>query len=120
MPPWENVEIVQRANISKIGSRTIIKQKFLWFTVSTIVAEHTKYDPPRMFEDTIIKGPFKHWVHKHIVEPYEIGATLRDEIDYEAPFSYFGMAATPTIITPKLKKMFDYRHRVTKEWCERN
>ena len=118
VPPWENVEIVQKADISKIGSQAIIKQKFLWFTVSTWVAEHTKYHPPGMFEDTQVSGPFKKWVHLHTIEEHPKGATLRDEIEYKAPFSYFGMAATPMIVLPKLKKMFEYRHRVTKDWCE--
>ena len=120
VPPWENVEIAQKADISKVGSRAIIKQKFLGFTVSTWVAEHTKYDPPNMFEDIQVSGPFKYWRHQHIVEPKDGGSVLRDDIDYEAGFSYLGMAATPFIVLPKLKKMFEYRHKVTKEWCEKN
>ncbi len=118
IPPWENLKIVQRADISKLGSQAIVEQRFLGFTVSRIVAEHTAYEPPRMFEDVMISGPFKHWRHQHIVLPHDEGSVLRDEIEYRAPFSYFGMAATPLIVTPKLRKMFDYRHRVTKEWCE--
>lgn len=29
VPPWENAKIIQRADISKIGSRAIIEQNFL-------------------------------------------------------------------------------------------
>ncbi len=119
IPPWENVEVVQKADISKVGSRAIFKQKFWDFTVSTWVAEHTKYDPPKMFEDTQISGPFKYWVHRHIIEKDgSRGSILRDAIEYEVPFSYLGMAATPFFVLPKLEKMFEYRHRVTKQWCE--
>ena len=119
IPPWENLKIVQRADISKIGSRAIIERKFLGFTVSRLVMEHTKYDPPRMFEDLQISGPFKYWRHKHLIYPHEDGSILRDEIEYEARISYLSMEVTPTIILPKLKRMFDYRHDVTKDWCEK-
>lgn len=118
IPPWENIKIIQRADISEIGSRAIIDQTLFGFFKQRIIAEHTKYDPPHMFEDHLVKSPFKRWVHQHIVEPHEDGALLRDAIDYDMGLSYFGMAATPLFVLPKLTKMFDYRHEVTKKWCE--
>ena len=119
IPPWENAKIIQKADISKIGSRAIIEQKILGFIRSRWVAEHTNYDPPNMFEDIQISGPFRQWRHRHIVRSHPDGAILRDEIEYETLFWYFGMAAMPVFITPKLQKMFDFRHRITKEWCEK-
>lgn len=119
IPPWENAKIVQKADISKIGSRAIIETKILGFIPVQWVAEHTKYEPPRMFEDVQISGPFKSWRHQHIIKPHEDGAILRDEIKYEPPLAFLGTAATPIIIVPKLEKMFNYRHKITKEWCEK-
>lgn len=118
IPPWENIKMIQRADISEIGSQVIIQQTVFGFIKQRIVAEHTKYDPPRMFEDRLISSPFKSWVHQHIVEPHEDGAVLRDEIEYDLGLSYLGLAATPLFVMPKLNKMFDYRHKVTKKWCE--
>lgn len=118
LPPWEDAKIVRTADISQIGSRAIIEQKIFGFYPSQWIAEHTAYDPPKMFEDVQIAGPFKSWRHKHVIEPNPNGAMLRDEIDFEPPFSIFGLIVTPFVILPKLEKMFEYRHRVTKEWCE--
>jgi len=118
VPPWEKVKIVQRADISKIGSRTILESRILGPFKVRWVAEHTAYDPPRSFEDTQISGPFKSWRHRHVVEPHPEGAVLRDEIEFEPPLSILGSSAAPMFIVPRLEKMFDYRHRVTKEWCE--
>lgn len=118
IPPWENAKILQKADISKVGSRAIIEQKILWFITSRWVAEHTLYDPPRSFEDVQISGPFRSWRHRHIIESHPDGATLRDEIEYEMPIPIFGPLAAPIAVTPKLDKMFEYRHKVTKEWCE--
>lgn len=118
IPPWENAEIIQKADISKIGSQAIIEQKIFGLIPSRWVAEHTKYEPPKMFEDVQVSGPFAKWRHQHIVLPHEEGACLRDEIEYEAPFWIFGAFAAPFLVQPKLEKMFEYRHKVTKEFCE--
>lgn len=118
VPPWENATVVQKADISKIGSRAIIEQKIFGIVPSRWVAEHTAYDPPRSFEDIQVSGPFASWRHRHIVEPHADGAILRDEIEYEPPMSILGVLAAPILIVPKLEKMFDYRHQVTRAWCE--
>lgn len=118
MPPWEKSKVIQSAKSLRVGERAIIEAKILGLFSARWIAEHTMYDPPRMFEDTQIKGPFKRWQHRHIVEPHTEGAILRDEIEYEPPLSILGKIFAPIFIEPQLKKLFDYRHSVTKEWCE--
>ena len=118
LPPWEDVKIIQKADISKIGSRAIIEQKIFGLIRSRWVAEHTRYEPPRMFEDVQISGPFSEWRHQHIVLPHDKGAILRDEIEYEPPLWILGKLAAPFVIVPKLERMFDFRHEVTRKWCE--
>lgn len=118
LPPWENARIIQKADISKIGSRAIIEQKIFGVFPSRWVAEHTKYEPPKMFEDVQISGPFANWRHRHIILPHADGACLRDEIEYEPPLSFLGRLAAPLVVVPKLEKMFAYRHEVTRQWCE--
>ncbi len=119
VPPWENARVIQKADISKIGSRAIIETKLLGILPVRWVAEHTAYDPPRMFEDIQVSGPFKSWRHRHIVSPHELGSILRDEIEYEPPMGFLGGLAAPFIILPKLRAMFDYRHEVTRTWSEK-
>ena len=118
IPPWETVKIVRRADISQIGSEAIIKSKVFGFLPVKWVARHTKYEPPRMFEDVQVSGPFKTWRHQHIVLPHADGAILRDEIEYEPPLSIIGRSIAPVFVESKLKKMFAYRHEVTRKWCE--
>ena len=118
IPPWEKARIVQKADISQIGSQAIIEQKIFGIIPSRWIAEHARYEPPRMFEDVQISGPFAAWRHRHIISPHEKGAILRDEIEYEPPFWIFGKLAAPFAVVPKLEKMFAYRHEVTRKWCE--
>ncbi len=117
-PPWEKVRVVQAAEISRVGSRAIIETRLFGLIPVRWVAEHTAYDPPRMFEDVQISGPFSRWRHRHLIEPHPDGALLRDEIDYEPPMSLLGKLAAPLAVVPRLERLFDHRHRVTREWCE--
>lgn len=117
-PPWENVEVIQKADISEIGSQAILKMKIFGIFPVEWIAEHTRYQPPRLFQDVQISGPFSKWEHTHIVKPHDDGAILRDEINYEPPFWIFGRIAAPFAVEPKLEKMFAYRHEVTQKWCE--
>ncbi|MBA3601532.1 MAG: SRPBCC family protein [Acidobacteria bacterium] len=84
IPPWENAKIIQKADISEIGSQAIIEQKIFGIIRSRWIAEHTRYEPPKMFEDVQISGPFTSWRHQHIIESHEEGAILRDEIEFRA------------------------------------
>jgi ligand-binding SRPBCC domain-containing protein len=118
IPPSENAKIIQRADISKIGSQAIVETKMLGVFTWKWVAEHTAYDPPHLFEDVQTSGPFRSWRHRHIVEPHPEGSVLRDEIEYEMPIPVFGPLAASIGIVPRLEKLFEYRHRVTKEWAE--
>ena len=118
IPPWEDAKIIQKADISVIGSRAIVETKIFGLFSSRWVAEHTAYAPPHMFEDIQISGPFKSWRHRHIIGPHPDGALLRDEIEFEPPMWVFGAIAAPFFIMPKLEKMFDYRHEITRKWCE--
>jgi ligand-binding SRPBCC domain-containing protein len=116
-PPWESSRVIQAARISEVGSEAIVETRILGLIPVRWVARHTLYDPPRMFEDIQVEGPFHFWRHRHLIEPHAEGAILRDEIEYEPPFSIFGQLAEPFLITPRLKKLFDYRHAATRAWC---
>ena len=118
MPPDDGATVVQKADISKIGSRAIIEMKILGIIPVKWIAEHTKYAPPKMFEDVQISGPFKSWRHEHIITPNKDGAILRDEVHFEPPLGFLGAPFVPFLVTPQLEKMFAYRHEVTKKWCE--
>ncbi len=117
-PPWENSRIIQSAPNLLPGAIAIIETRILGLITKRWVARHTIYEPPRMFEDVQIEGPFHSWRHRHLIEPHAEGAILRDEIDYEPPLGFAGRLTAPFLIVPRLRRLFDYRHRVTRQWCE--
>jgi ligand-binding SRPBCC domain-containing protein len=117
-PPWERVRIVEHAPDLRVGARAVVETRILGLVPARWVARHTAYDPPRMFEDVQESGPFRSWRHRHTVEPHAEGAVLRDEIEYEPPFGALGRALAPLLVEPRLRRLFEYRHAVTREWCE--
>lgn len=117
-PPWERARVIQPAKISDIGSRAVVELIVLGLFKKKWVAEHTVYEPPNQFEDVQVEGPFKTWRHRHIVERHPDGAVLRDEISYEPPMGFVGRLVAPVFVQRRLEKVFNYRHEITRRWCE--
>ena len=63
-PPWEKVEVVEGGESIRPGSRVVLETKLGPFPLRW-VAEHTEYEPGRMFADTQVSGPFARWYHRH-------------------------------------------------------
>lgn len=118
IPPWESAKVIEAARISAVGSKAIIETRIIGPITIRWIAEHTVYDPPHKFEDVQIKGPFRAWRHQHIIQPADGGALLRDQIHYEPPLGFLGRLMAPLLVERRLKQLFDYRHRVTRTWCE--
>ncbi len=118
-PPWERTRVVTHARLSEVGSRAVVETRILRLIPVRWIARHVAYDPPRSFEDVQERGPFRRWRHRHVVRPHAEGAILRDEIEYEPPLGLLGRLAEPFLIRPRLERVFDYRHEVTRRWCER-
>jgi ligand-binding SRPBCC domain-containing protein len=119
-PPWEKARVIQPAPDLHVGATAIVETRLFGLFPVRWVAKHTLCDPPRMFEDVQVSGPFHSWRHRHIVEPHQDGAILRDEVEYEPPLGFIGRLSAPLLVVPRLRRLFDYRHQVTRKWCEAN
>jgi ligand-binding SRPBCC domain-containing protein len=112
-PPWERMEIQLPPRSLEVGTRVELRTKVGPFWMP-IVAEHVAYEKNRMFEDVMLKGPFASWHHKHLFFEHEDGCRLRDEIEYAPPLGWLGRLVDPLFVRPKLRKLFEYRHAVTR------
>jgi ligand-binding SRPBCC domain-containing protein len=117
-PPWEKVEIEKGGGSIRPGSRVVLITRFGPFRLRWI-AEHLEYDPPNLFADRQVSGPFASWYHRHIFRSEGTNATiLRDEIEYQLPLGRLGRVFGGPMIAAKLQRMFDYRHDQTKKNLE--
>jgi ligand-binding SRPBCC domain-containing protein len=118
MPPWEKVELEEGGGSIKPGSRVVLKT---WLGPLPLrwVAEHTEYEPGRMFADRQVSGPFASWSHRHLFLDDGVGGTiLRDEVEYQPPLGWLGRWFASGLVEEKLRKMFDYRHETTRRIVE--
>lgn len=110
VPPWERVEVVTPPSSLAPGTRVVLRMRMGPLRV-TWEAEHTRCERGALFEDRMLRGPFRAWVHTHRFLPSGDGATLlRDEVEYQLP--WYALPAAP-LIGRRLRRMFEYRHEVT-------
>ena len=117
-PPWQKSEVVKPPSSLEVGTEVILRVKVGPFW-QTMVAEHVEYEPGKMFADRLVKGPFKSWLHRHIVTPRgDDECVLTDDIEYELPLGVLGETFGGAFARKNLERLFEFRHRVTKETCE--
>lgn len=119
-PPWEKIEVVEPAPGIRNGDRGVLRVylgpiPLLW------KFEHSDYQEGRQFRDVQTVGPFRRWEHTHLFIPVgEKACRLEDHIGYELPFGTLGNLVGDWMIRAKLKRTFEYRHRVTSEAMRSN
>jgi ligand-binding SRPBCC domain-containing protein len=113
-PPWERVEILRPPTSLEVGTRVEVRAGIGPFR-RTIVAEHVAYEKNRRFVDVMREGPFARWHHEHLFLEHEGGCLLRDEIEYALPLGPLGRLADALFVRPRLRRLFDHRHEVTRK-----
>jgi len=116
-PPWERLETVRPPSSLEAGTVVEVRSKIGPFW-STFVAEHVAYEKNVLFEDVMRRGPFAKWHHKHLFFEHEAGCLLRDQIEYALPLDPLSRLFDPLLVRPRLRKLFDYRHEVTRREVE--
>jgi ligand-binding SRPBCC domain-containing protein len=76
-----------------------------------------KLEKPNILVDLALKSPFKYWRHQHIFTKKGNMSELKDVIEFELPFGLLGKIISP-FIENDIKKMFEYRHKKTKQILE--
>ena len=110
-PPWERLQVLARYGGITDGARVTLllsrgPMRIRWEVL------HRGFVDGVQFQDVMVAGPFKRWVHTHRVEPTGDGrATLIDSVDYALPFGPFGALATRVFPGRALDRLFAFRHR---------
>lgn len=72
----------------------------------------SKWDPPHLFTDEQIKGPYKTWVHTHRFEQEGNGTRVEDRIRFRVPG---GRLMQKLIVQKDLSAIFRHRHRLLED-----
>jgi ligand-binding SRPBCC domain-containing protein len=121
-PPESGVIILRRDAGLQVGAETLINLPLIPLGKGLLrvewLARHTQYEPPHLFADQQIYGPFTTWKHLHRFTVEGGGTRLTDEITFALPGgAVLNWFAAP-FVRLKLRQMFAFRHRITKKYCE--
>ncbi len=114
-PPWERVEVLERAGGIEDGARTVLRVgapplTFRWTAV------HRDHVPGRQFVDEQVQGPFAHWIHTHqFVPDGEAASLLIDRVEYAPPYGLIGAAAGLWLIRRRVERLLAYRHALLQQ-----
>ncbi len=78
----------------------------------------TRFDPPRYFRDSMVRGRFARFEHDHYFEPTGIGTLMRDALEFESPFGFLGRLVDRLILRGHLRELLLERARVIKAAAE--
>lgn len=75
----------------------------------------TAYEPPFLFVDEQIRGPYVLWRHRHTFREVECGVEVADSVEYELPLGPAGRLAHQAMIGSQLRGIFRFRQQAIAE-----
>ena len=110
LPPWEQIDLIDKTGGIESGSQIMLRVPFGPFKVRWTL-EHRGYESGRQFQDVQTSGPFRFWEHTHRMVPQgEQKCYLEDQIEYS--LGILGNLYGNRALERKLERLFRYRHRI--------
>ncbi len=116
-PP--NIKVtIEHATAPGLGQIVELKVRQFGFLTSHMKMQFVEYNPPTLFSDRQLKGPFKSMFQRRILSEKNGETTLTDIFEYELPFGWLGKLAHTLFVRKQIEEMFTYRQEMTKRILE--
>jgi ligand-binding SRPBCC domain-containing protein len=79
--------------------------RFRWKT------QITRWEPPQVFVDEQLHGPYSRWIHTHSFTETAYGTCMEDHVAYAVPGWLMEPLIHRAFVQPRLNKIFDYREQ---------
>jgi ligand-binding SRPBCC domain-containing protein len=80
----------------------------------------TEFEPPRRFQDTMIKGPFHSFSHDHAFDPCDSGTLMTDVVRFQSPVPVLGRLLDRLVVGQYLRRFLRLRNIQLKAEAEAN
>lgn len=105
-PRWLHFQILTPPPVT-MGHGTLIAYRIRLHGIPVSwISEITTWDPPHVFVDTQVRGPYRTWVHTHRFTSAENDTLVDDEVQFTVP----GGRLVAPFVARDLKAVFSYRH----------
>ncbi|MEY4617006.1 MAG: hypothetical protein RJB66_1966 [Pseudomonadota bacterium] len=74
--------------------------------------EIENWNPPHVFVDNQLKGPYKLWHHTHAFEKLGNGTLMTDRVRFKVPLGFLGWAVGNAFVRSEVEGIFSYRREV--------
>jgi ligand-binding SRPBCC domain-containing protein len=111
-PPWLNFQILTPEPID-IQPGTLLEYRLKWHGLG--IRWRTRivtWNPPHVFTDEQIRGPYRLWNHTHTFTAEAGGTRMVDVVNYQLPLGILGAMAHRLAVRRDLERVFDYRQQV--------
>ena len=79
----------------------------------------TEMNPPFNFTDSMLKGAFKSFNHRHLFQQQGEWVVMRDEFQFVSPFGFFGRCFDRVFLTHYMTRFLKQRNAVIKDLAEK-
>ena len=105
-PPWVHFSILTPAPI-EMRQGIVIQYRIRIHGIPVRWdSEIAEWQPPFLFTDRQLRGPYRSWVHRHIFEETPDGTLVTDDITYRVPG---GALVNRLFVAGELRRIFAYR-----------
>ena len=105
-PPWLHFRILTPQPIHMAPGAKIDYRIKIHGVPVTWRTDITTWEPPQVFVDSQISGPYRTWVHTHRFTSERGGTTMTDDVEFEVPFAFL----VGRWVAGDVCRVFEYRH----------
>lgn len=108
-PPWLDFRILNPPQQIRRG--VLIHYRLRWRKLIPLrwTSEISEWNPPRLFVDRQVSGPYALWNHEHSFIADRNQTIVGDRVTYALPFGWIGNLAHQLGVRRDVEQIFDFR-----------
>jgi ligand-binding SRPBCC domain-containing protein len=107
-PPWLHFQILTKGSILMYAGRLIDYRLKIRGVPVRWQTRIDVWEPPYLFVDSQLKGPYTLWRHEHLFVPDSTGTRCIDRVQYAVPWSPW---LDRLFVRPDIERIFAFRRK---------